>query len=64
MRSLCKYLAGAVLAGPLIVLAAGCEGGTAALEKPAVDAKPGSMKAEDMPGYKEMQESNKKAVRK
>jgi hypothetical protein len=52
MRSLCAHLAGAVLLGPLIVLATGCGGGTSAIEKPPANVTPGAMKAEDMPGYK------------
>ena len=58
MRSLCTWLAGTVVVGPLIVLAPGC-GGTSELEKPPeVTKQMDPMR--DMPGYKEMQEKLKK----
>ncbi len=60
MRSLCACLAAAVLAGPLIVLVPGCGSGTAEIEKTPPNVTPGQLKAEDMPGYKDMQESLKK----
>ena len=60
MRSFRSYVAGCVLAGLVIMLAPGCDSGPSAMEKAPADVKPGTLKAEDMPGYKGMQDAVKK----
>jgi hypothetical protein len=61
MRSPYTYLAGVVLAGPLLALAPGCDSAMTELQKePAVKAVDPMT---DMPGYKEMQEKMKSKVK-
>jgi hypothetical protein len=57
MRSMCTYLAGAVLASFFLVLATGCDSGTKELETPPAPKKVDPMT--DMPGLKKMQDQLK-----
>ncbi len=58
MRLPCAYIAGVVLAAPVLVLSAGCDSGSSELEKPAEIKK--VTPENDMPGFKQMQDQLKK----
>ena len=61
MRLSCTYIAGVILAAPVLVISAGCDSGSD-LEKPSVikNVTPEN----DMPGFKKMQEQMKKEGKK
>jgi hypothetical protein len=59
MRLPCAFLAGVILAAPVLVLSAGCDSGSSDLEKPA-DLTKKVTPENDMPGFKKMQEQLKK----
>jgi hypothetical protein len=61
MRSSMMFVAGVVVAAPLLFVSAGCDSGSGDLEKPAEIKK--VTPENDMPGFKKMQDEmkNKKA---
>lgn len=63
MRSLVSWLVGGVLAAAVCFVAPGCGNATSELEKPPEIKKQPDLMT-DMPGYKEMQDSAKKAGKK
>ena len=58
MRLPCAYLAGVILAAPVLVVSPGCDSGSSDLEKPAEIKK--VTPENDMPGFKKMQDQLKK----